>query len=189
MRQEARVFERLPLAEIRKLLASSWHEERLLALLVLVRRYGRADARERARIFRFYLAHTNRVNNWDLVDASAPAIVGAHLVQGRRAVLKRLAHSRNLWHRRIAIVSTLAFIRREETAPTFELARLLLGDSQDLIHKAAGWMLREAGKRDRRALRDFLVRHAPRMPRTMLRYAIERFPERERRQWLGRRSV
>jgi len=189
MRRQATAFEDLPLSEIRKLLASPWHEERLVALLVLVRRYARGGGGERERIFRFYLRHARRVNNWDLVDASAPYIVGAHL--GRRGVslLRRLARSSNLWERRIAIVSTAAFIRRGHLDATFDIARRLLKEPYDLIHKAAGWMLREAGKRDPDALRDFLSRHAVEMPRTMLRYSIERFPGPERRRWLGRRFL
>ena len=189
MHREARAFEGLSLTELRRLLASRWHEKRVLALLVLVRRYERGDEPERGRIFRFYLRQTGRVNNWDLVDASAPYIVGARLAQRRTGLspLRRLARSRNLWERRIAIVATAAFIRRAELAPTFEIAERLLADPHDLIHQATGWMLREAGKRDPRALRRFLRLHARRMPRTMLRYAIERFEPAERRCWLARR--
>ncbi|HEY3202397.1 MAG TPA: DNA alkylation repair protein [Thermoanaerobaculia bacterium] len=186
LRRQAGDLDHLPLPEIRKLLASPWHEERLLALLVLVRRYQRGEETQREQVFRFYMAQSRRVDNWDLVDVSAPSIVGAHLSKTGGSVLRRLARSRNLWDRRIAIVSTLGFIRRGDLGPTFDLARLLLDDSHDLIHKAAGWILREAGRRDPRSLRDFLARHASRMPRTMLRYAIERFPDLERREWLAR---
>jgi len=184
LRKETRTFREIEFSELRKLLGSRWHEERLFALLILARRYERADHGERERIFRFYLAHAGRVNNWDLVDLSAPSIVGEHLANRSRAVLARLARSPILWERRIAIVSTFAFLRRGELAPTFGLARRLLRDPHELIHKAAGWALREAGKRDPDALRGFLVRHSRVMPRTMLRYAIERFPDRERRAWL-----
>ncbi|HEY6051098.1 MAG TPA: DNA alkylation repair protein [Thermoanaerobaculia bacterium] len=186
MHREARTFRDFPLGEIEKLLDSPWHEERLVALLVLVGSYERAPREERERIFRFYLAHTSRVNNWDLVDASAPRIVGAHLGPKGGALRRRLARSQNLWERRIAIVSTLASIRAGELAATFETARLLLSDGHDLIHKAAGWMLREAGKRDPAALRRFLAANGEKMPRTMLRYAIERFDPEERRGWMSR---
>jgi 3-methyladenine DNA glycosylase AlkD len=185
LRRETRAFDKIEIVEIERLLASPWHEERLFALLILVRRYERAKIAERSRIFRFYLAHLDRVNNWDLVDLSAPSIVGEHLAGGGRAVLRRLVRSPVLWERRIAIVSTFAFLRRGEVRPTFELAHRLLRDPEELIHKAAGWALREAGKKDLGALRAFLARNAGLMPRTMLRYAIERLPERERRAWLA----
>ncbi|HEX7254176.1 MAG TPA: DNA alkylation repair protein [Thermoanaerobaculia bacterium] len=188
IRREAKSFLWLPFTEIRRLLHSPLHEERLLALLVLVRRYERGDESERGKIFRFYVANARRVNNWDLVDLSAPAIVGEHLAGRSRALLRQFARSSNLWERRIAVIATFAFIRRGELAPTFEIARRFLGDRHDLIHKATGWALREAGKRDAAALRRFLRRHSARMPRTALRYAIESFPQAERRRWLARPS-
>lgn len=171
--------------DARALLASKFHEERLAALLLLVELYRRGDAPERERIYRFYLGHTKRINNWDLVDLSAPSIVGGWLWGRDRRILDRLARSKSLWERRIAIVSTARFIREGDLAPTLRLAAALLRDPHDLIHKAAGWMLREAGKRDLPALERFLARHAATMPRTMLRYAIERLPERRRRAWLA----
>jgi 3-methyladenine DNA glycosylase AlkD len=179
-------FRDLPLPQVRLLLRSRVHEDRGVALLILVRKFRRADESARRAIFNFYLANADRVNNWDLVDASAPAIVGGHLAGrgDRRAVLDRLARSANLWERRIAIVATLHLIRLDRFADTFRIARRLLADRHDLIHKATGWMLREAGKRDRAALEGFLRRHCRRMPRTMLRYAIERFPARLRRAYL-----
>ena len=162
--------------------------ERLLALFVLVRQYGRADAASRSAIYRMYLKNTARINNWDLVDCSAEHIVGAQLRDGGRAVLRRLARSPILWRRRIAIIATFHDIKRGEHDETLRIAKMLLDDPHDLIHKAVGWMLREVGKRDRAAEERFLRRHARRMPRTMLRYAIERFPERLRLAYLAQRA-
>jgi len=187
LRREAKAFSELELPEIRRLLSSPWHEERFFALLILIRRFERAESAERERIFRFYLAHLRSVNNWDLVDLSAPSIVGEHLAGKNVALLRRLVRSRVLWERRVAIVATFAFLRRGKLGPTFELARRLLDDPEELLHKAAGWALREAGKKDAALLRAFLDRHAHVMPRTMLRYAIEKFPRSERLEWLGRR--
>ncbi|MBM4147588.1 MAG: DNA alkylation repair protein [Lentisphaerae bacterium] len=167
------------------LLRSPWHEERLCGLLVWVALFEREDAGCRRRIYTAYLANADRVNNWDLVDLSAPNIVGEWLLARPTNTLDRLARSRCLWERRIAIVATFAFIRRGRFGETLRIAEALLADREDLIHKAAGWMLREAGKRDESALRGFLDRHAPRMPRTMLRYAIERLPDRDRRRYMA----
>jgi 3-methyladenine DNA glycosylase AlkD len=185
MRGLARKYRDLDDADALELLASSWHEERLVALIFLVNGYGRGDEARRKRIHRAYLANTRHINNWDLVDASAGQIVGAHLNAKDIALLARLARSKDLWERRIAIVSTFHFIRHDELLPTLKIAELLLTDSHDLIHKAVGWMLREVGKRDRKVLDGFLKKHYPRMPRTMLRYAIERHPERIRKQYLA----
>ncbi|HYE71729.1 MAG TPA: DNA alkylation repair protein, partial [Blastocatellia bacterium] len=126
-------------------------------------------------------------NNWDLVDCTAPQIVGAHLLNRDRRILYRLTKSKSLWERRISIIATFQFIRRNDFSDTLNIAELLLSDKEDLIHKATGWMLREVGKRDLKAEKDFLNIHCHRMPRTMLRYAIERFPEEERQKYLGRR--
>ena len=169
---------------VRELLYSEFHEERLFALLCLMAIYKRAGHDGQKRIFEMYLANTDRINNWDLVDISAPQIVGAYLERGDRGRLYELAVSRSLWERRIAIISTLHFIRLNDLTDTLQISQLLLSDQEDLIHKAAGWMLREAGKRDASALKAFLEHHAPFMPRTMLRYAIEKFPPAERRFWL-----
>ena len=185
LRRLVREFAALPLGEVATALASPWHEERLVALLLLVRRYQRGTSRDREAIYRLYMRRRTRVNNWDLVDLSAEHIVGAHLVNGSRTVLTALARSPRLWDRRIAIIATAHYIKRGEFGPTLQLARLLLGDEHDLIHKAVGWMLREVGKRDRAVEEAFLRRHAHRMPRTMLRYAIERFPERLRKRYLA----
>lgn len=146
------------------------------------RRAGRAERRE---IVRFYLGHTDRVNNWDLVDLSAPHILGAWLLDRPRGGLTRLAGSRNLWERRIAVLATLAFIRQGQFDDTLRLARRLSDDPHDLMHKAVGWMLREVGKRDAAVLRGFLDAHGPRLPRTALRYAIERLRPAERRRYLA----
>jgi 3-methyladenine DNA glycosylase AlkD len=179
----------VPLKVAAELLASPVHEARFFAVAALVRAYAQGDAEARSRIFDFYLSQTARINNWDLVDASAPGVVGRHLPPGGgRRVLGRLSGSKSLWERRIAMISTLEHIRRGNLGNTFWLAERLLKDPEDLMHKAAGWMLREAGKRDEAALLEFLSRHAARMPRTMLRYAIEKFSPAERRKWLSLRA-
>ena len=184
----AREFADLPLSDIERLLHDKWHEARLLALVLLVNRYARADATEQAAVYRIYLANTDRINNWDLVDLSAPGIVGAHLEKRPRKPLDTLAKSKSLWERRIAIVATYHFIRRDEFDDTLRIATMLLGDSHDLIHKAVGWMLREVGKRDERVLEGFLEKHALEMPRTALRYAIERMTPVKRKHFMKRRT-
>ncbi|MBF0387049.1 MAG: DNA alkylation repair protein [Candidatus Omnitrophica bacterium] len=183
-RLTAKAFSTLPLTEARKLLHSPVHEERLLALLILIMQYKNSDLHDQEKIISLYLDNTARINNWDLVDLSAPKLLGEHLVDRSRKILGRLARSTMLWERRIAIVSTLAFIRRGQLAETFNLADKLLTDREDLIHKATGWMLREAGKRNQHALEDYLRPRYQKMPRTMLRYAIERFAERKRQEYL-----
>jgi 3-methyladenine DNA glycosylase AlkD len=185
LRQLVKEYRELADAEALEMLASSWHEERLLALMLLVHQHGRGDAAHRDRIHRAYLAHTRYINNWDLVDASAGQIIGSHLDARDIALLERLARSGDLWERRIAIVSTFHFTKRNEFAPALKIAKLLLHDPHDLIHKAVGWMLREVGKRDRHAEDAFLKQHYQKMPRTMLRYAIERHPETVRKQYLA----
>jgi len=185
-RKLSREFADLPIADVETLLHDKWHEARLLALVIFVNRYERGDAAERTLIFRTYLANTDRVNNWDLVDLSAPGIVGAHLETRPRAVLDKLAKSKSLWERRIAIVATYWFIRRDDFADTLRISTTLLGDSHDLIHKAVGWMLREVGKRDERVLEAFLDEHARTMPRTALRYSIERMTPAKRKRYMAR---
>lgn len=185
LRTLSKEFTPAPVADLIVLLQSRWHEARLLALMILVRKYER-ETEVRDEIYRRYLANTPRINNWDLVDASAPNIVGAHLLEGHRAPLYALARSESLWERRIAIVATQHFIRHDDFDDTLRIAEILLDDRHDLIHKASGWMLREAGKRDRALLERFLRKHAKRMPRTMLRYAIERFPPKLRAQYMAR---
>lgn len=170
--------------DIAALLRDPVHECRLLALLLLVGRFERAEKRERKAIVDFYLDHKDCVNNWDLVDSSAHQILGAYLSDRDRSVLDRFANTDHLWTQRIAIVATYAFIRQGELQDTFRIADILLSHPHDLIHKAVGWMLREAGKRDTKALQTFLLPRYKRMPRTMLRYAIEKFPEALRQQYL-----
>jgi 3-methyladenine DNA glycosylase AlkD len=183
-RRVAKRHAALPLRRVRSLLRSPVHEERLLALLILVQKFGRADPAEQQEIYDFYLAHTGQINNWDLVDLSADKIVGAYLLPRKRAVLRRLARSEDLWERRIAIVATFCFIRQGQFEDTLEVAGFLLHDEHDLIHKAVGWMLREVGKRDLAIEEGFLARYYRTMPRTMLRYAIERFAEPRRQAYL-----
>jgi 3-methyladenine DNA glycosylase AlkD len=170
---------------ISSLLKSKFHEDRLFALLLLIDVYQRGDETEKQTAYDLYLSHTSHINNWDLVDVSAPHIVGDFLADRSRQPLYQLVTSSSLWERRIAIISTFNFIRRNEFTDTLLIAKLLLPDSHDLIHKAVGWMLREVGKRDLKTEELFLQEHYRLMPRTMLRYAIERFPEARRKQYLS----
>ncbi|HII66209.1 TPA: DNA alkylation repair protein, partial [Candidatus Woesearchaeota archaeon] len=162
----------LSFANIKALLKSKIHEERLVALLILVHRYQKGDEDEKKGIVDFYLGNTKCVNNWDLVDLSADKLLGHWLFGKDTSLLCRLAESPHLWERRIAIVSTFHFIRNNRFSDTLKISGMLLGDKHDLIHKAVGWMLREVGKRDQPVLEGFLKRHHKKMPRTMLRYAI-----------------
>ena len=181
----ARQFRDLPLRETDKLLASPWHEARLLAALILANASKRATPREREAIYRLYLRRAKRINNWDIVDLSAPHIVGLHLLDRPRAILYELAKSDNVWERRIAVIATLQFIRHGEFADTLRLARLLRHDPHDLIHKAVGWALREVGKRDERVLLRFLDTHAGALPRTTLRYSLERLSPARRKRYMA----
>lgn len=185
MRALARKYRSLSDEDALELLESPWHEERLVALILLAGSYERGDEARRNSIHRSYLAMARHINNWDLVDLSAAQIVGRHLRANDIALLEKLAGSRDLWERRIAIVSTFAFIRQDEFQPTLRISEMLLRDQHDLIHKAVGWMLREVGKRDRGTLDSFLKKHYHDMPRTMLRYAIERHPEAIRKKYLA----
>jgi 3-methyladenine DNA glycosylase AlkD len=184
MRAVARTHRELKLSAVEKLLRSKYHEDRSVALLILVDRFAREETDIQKEIYELYLANTRYINGWDLVDVSAPGIVGAWLYDRSRRPLRRLAKSRDLWERRIAILATFWFIRRDEFDDTLDIASMLLKDEHDLIHKAVGWMLRELGKRDRAAEEAFLKKHYKTMPRTMLRYAIERFPEGKRKKYL-----
>lgn len=184
LRQLSRRYRTLPRPALLELLRSPWHEERLLALLILVEQYRKGTEAERAEIHRTYLANTQSINNWDLVDSSAEQIVGAHLDPEHVELLEGLAHSESVWERRIAIIATFHWIRRGMFDPTLRIARILLHDRHDLIHKAVGWMLREVGKRDRAREEGFLREHYRTMPRVMLRYAVEHFPEEERQAYL-----
>ena len=182
-RKFVRRYAALDLREIGSLLSGGVHEERLTALLLLVNRFRKAAPPEQRRIYTFYLKHTRWINNWDLVDSSAPYIMGPY---GDQAMLGKLARSGNLWERRISVLATFHSIRLGDPRPALRIASLLLGDEHDLIHKAVGWMLREVGKRTSVAnLETFLDRHCRAMPRTALRYAIERLPEARRRHYLA----
>ncbi len=185
-RRLARRYADLSLSEIRKLLRSKEHEARLLALIILTLQYPRADTDQQQKIFDLYLAHTKYINNWDLVDVSAPLIVGAHLRGEDTSLLDELAASELLWERRISVIATQYFIRKGDFRATLRIARKLLRDEHDLIHKAVGWMLREVGKKDRSVLVEFLDKHHRTMPRTMLRYAIEKFDASVRSGYLAR---
>lgn len=188
MRQVAKDFWEMPLPDLRRLMASRVHDERSLANSVLVLKYRKGDEKTKNQIFDFYLKNRRFIQNWDGVDDSAPYIVGPHLLDKDRKVLFQLAGSKSLWDRRIAMVSTWWFIRQGDTVDSFKLAERFVKDEEDLMHKAVGWMLREAGKRDLGGLKKFLKRHHRTMPRTMLRYAIERFPEPERRKYLIKKA-
>jgi 3-methyladenine DNA glycosylase AlkD len=186
VRAVAKNYRDLALAGIKKLLASEVHEARLAALVIMTTQFEKGHETARKRLFDLYLARTSRINNWDLVDISAPRIVGAYLLEHPNpALLEQLARSKLLWDRRISILSTAAFIRIGDLRPVFTIADILINDRHDLLHKAVGWMLREAGKRDKAAVAAFLKPRYARMPRTALRYAIERFPQRERANWLS----
>jgi 3-methyladenine DNA glycosylase AlkD len=187
LRRLANSFFDVPAAVFPRLLASSYHEERMLALLLMIRRFECGDDKIQENIFRLYLAHTDRINSWDLVDISAPPIVGAYLHDRDKAPVYDLARSLLLWDRRISMVSTLHDIRRGHFDTALSVSETLLPDAEDLIHKAVGWMLREIGKRDVSVLERFLLRHCRQMPRTMLRYAVEKFPQDQRKAYLAGR--
>jgi 3-methyladenine DNA glycosylase AlkD len=184
LRTLSRIYEHLRLEDALELMRSPVHEERLLALLILVRAYKNSDETMKEKIYRFYLDNTRFINNWDLVDLSAEHIMGAHLFNRDREQLAQLVHSKILWDRRIAVMATFHFIRKGQFTLTLSLVESLLGDKEDLIHKACGWMLREIGKRDIPTEETFLRMHYKTMPRTMLRYAIERFPGEKRLKYL-----
>lgn len=177
IRTIAKDCKNLSYIDIATLLESKFNEERLLALIILTERYKKADDHDKEEIYQFYMQHVSHVNNWNLVDASAHLIIGAHLWDKDKNLLINLAQSKNMWKRRIAIVSTWYFIRKHNLEWTFNIARILLKDTHDLIHKAVGWMLREAGKKNKADHITFLDEHAIDMPRTMLRYSIEKLPE------------
>lgn len=183
----AKKYRDLGLVSIQKLLSSRVHEHRITANIILCGKYSKADEVGKEKIFRLYLKNTKKMNNWDLVDCSAPYIVGMHLLNGSskdRSILYKLARSQNLWEKRISIISTAAFIRENDFKDTLKIAEILLHDKHDLIHKAVGWMLREVGKRNQRVEEQFLKTHYKTMPRTMLRYAIEKFDEKKRKRFL-----
>jgi 3-methyladenine DNA glycosylase AlkD len=174
----------ISLPELQELLNSPIHEERLVSLFILVDQYTEGDDKTKENIYKFYLKNTKKINNWDLVDLSAPKIVGAHLLNNDKEILFKLAKSSNLWEKRISILSTMFFIKNLQFETTFNLAEILLNDKHDLIHKAVGWMLREVGNKNINEEEKFLKKHYKKMPRTMLRYAIEKFPEVKRKAYL-----
>jgi len=173
-RSVAKKFNSLSLDDLKKLLSGKIHEERLCALMILADKFKQSDSKNKKMIVNFYLKNTKYVNNWDLVDLSADKILGDYLIDKDKSILYKLAKSQNLWERRISIISTFAFIRNNKFDDTIKISEILLKDKHDLIQKAAGWMLREMGKRDKKELIKFLDKHYRKMPRTMLRYAIER---------------
>lgn len=184
----ARTYAELAFPEIEKLTKSNFHEARLCGLVILCNQFMKSkDVAQQKKAFDFYIdqLYKDRINNWDLVDVSAPTI-GQYLITSKNPMplLRRLAKSESLWERRVSMIFTFAFLRAGELAPTYEMAERLLKDDHDLIHKAVGWMLREMGKRDLHLLRSFLTKYASQMPRTALRYSIEKLPERERKKWL-----
>lgn len=190
VRAAVKPYIELPLAQLEKALASPMHEHRMAALVIISERAKRAKRRgltaEHRELYDFYLAHTDRINNWDLVDVSCRDVVGEYLLtRDDDRPLKKLARSKAMWERRIGMVSTWSFIRAGRLTPTFELAAMLLDDPEDLMHKATGWILREAGKKDEAALEAFLTVHAHELPRTALRYSIERMTPERRKYWLA----
>ena len=184
-RKAVKRYREAPMRSVLSLLKSPYHEERLLAALMLVDRFESGDEAAQRNIYDAYLKHTNYLNNWDIIDGSAHKIVGPWLEKRSRRLLYRLAKSASLWERRIAIMSTYHFIRLHDFDDTLAIAELLLNDDHDLIHKASGWMLREVGNRHRQSEDRFLRRHYRSMPRTMLRYAIEKYPEKQRKAYLN----
>lgn len=177
-------YKDLGLKEIEKLLHSKFHEERLIALLILVAQFSKGSEHVRKKIFDFYLKNTKYTNNWDLVDLSSHEIVGQYLLNKNCFILERLVKSKNIWERRIAVLATFNFIKNNKCDESLRIAEMLLQDEHDLIHKAVGWMLREIGKKDRKREVEFLNKYSKKMPRTMLRYAIEKFPEKLRLSFL-----
>jgi 3-methyladenine DNA glycosylase AlkD len=182
---ERKYWKQVDFNDIKKLLTHPIHEFRTLAVMFLSRQFAKADSEKQKQIYNFYLANTARINNWDLVDISAPKIVGTYLLDKPRHILYKLAKSKLVWDRRIAIISTFAFIRANQFSDTIKISENLLSDKHDLIHKAVGWALREVGKRDLNALITFLDQRAPVMPRTTLRYSLEKLPESKRQHYLS----
>ena len=180
IRAIAKLHKDISIEEIRELLQSEWHEVRLCALIIMVEKSKKKDEALRKELFNLYLSQTERINNWDLVDLSCRFIIGEYLLDKSRDILYQLAQSPLLWDNRIAIVSTYAFIRKGQLEDTYALSDLMMQHPHDLMHKAIGWMLREAGKRDSERLYDYVMSHRADMPRTMLRYAIEKFSPKER---------
>ena len=175
------------LKDVQKLLDSKIHEHRMTAVLILVEKFKKAEDKLKKEIFDFYLTNTKSINNWDLIDLSSPNVIGNYLLDKERKILYKLAKSKNLWEKRISILATAVFIRQQQFKDTIKIAKILLQDSHDLIHKAVGWMLREVVKKDEKELIKFLDKYTLQMPRTMLRYAIERLPEKKRKYYLNKK--
>ena len=182
IRKIAKKYDSLKLEEVVKLLSSKFHEERTAALLIMINKFQRGDNKEK--IYNLYLKNAKYINNWDLVDLSADKIAGAHLLNKPKSILYKLAKSKNIWERRISIIATFYFIKNNKFEETLKISKILLNDEHDLIHKAVGWMLREVGKRELEVEEKFLDKYYKKMPRTMLRYAIEKFPEKKRKRYL-----
>ncbi len=180
-------YSTLTFSDLEKLLSNKIHEHRFTALLILTSQYNKANDVKKEKIFQFYLKNIHSINNWDLVDLSAPLIVGNYLLHKDKKILYKLAQSQKLWERRIAIVSTLTFIRHNQFKDTLKISELLLKDTQDLLHKATGWMLREVGKKNEKTLEEFLNKHHHEMPRTMLRYTIERLTKEKKEYYMGKK--
>ena len=189
LRKVAREFRDLSRDQTLQLLQSKYHEERVLALMILNLQFIRGTSAEKQSIHRLYLKNIRWINNWDLVDCSAPVLVGQYVKNNESTLLRKLARSKNLWERRIAIVATYPFIKQKQFGLPLQISTMLIHDKEDLIHKATGWMLREIGKKDKPILEGFLQKHAGTMPRTMLRYAIEKFDEKRRNYYLGMRNL
>ncbi|TSC96213.1 MAG: putative DNA alkylation repair enzyme [Parcubacteria group bacterium Athens1014_10] len=183
-RKIAKNYQSLSLQDIKTLLNSEIHEYRLTSLFILIAQYKKENARKKEKIFNLYLKNARQINNWDLVDLSAPNIIGDYLLDKPKIILLKLAKSKNLWEKRIAILATYAFIKNNKFNDALKISKILLNDNHDLIHKATGWMLREIGKRNQKIEERFLKKHYKKMPRTMLRYAIEKFDESKRKFYL-----
>ncbi len=186
-RSIAKKFNDLAFEDLKVLISSKVHEERLIAAFILIDQYKSGDEKKKKIVFDFYVKNRKGINNWDLVDLSAPKIVGAYLIDKEKELLYRFANSKDLWEKRFAILSTQTFIREHFFEDTLNISEILLQDKHDLIHKAVGWMLREIGNRNMQVEEEFLAKHYKKMPRTMLRYAIEKFPEKKRKDYLERR--
>jgi 3-methyladenine DNA glycosylase AlkD len=185
----AKKYKDLTYDDLQKLIASKIHEERLIALFILVNRFEKGNEKEKERAYKFYIKNLSGINNWDLVDLSAPNIIGAYLFEKEKNILFGFAKSNDLWKKRISILATYYFIKFNQFAVTLEISDILLNDEHDLIHKAVGWMLREIGKRNLKIEEDFLKVRYKKMPRTMLRYAIEKFPEKKRKAYLNGKII
>jgi len=184
LRNIAKKNQDITITDVEKLLKHKVHEVRLCALLILVYKFKKADGNVKKQIFDLYLKNTQYINNWDLVDLTAPTIVGEYLIDKDRTILYELAKNSDLWKRRIAIIATFAFIREQDVLDTIKISKILINDKHDLIHKATGWMLREVFKRNNEMIIDFLNDYATKMPRTMLRYTIEKMPQEQRLYYL-----